>query len=316
MRESRDADTRGLANAVPPARAEARGGRDAAALGDRTEGMLAASAPTAKPALKAAAVSGAFGEQNGLASLELDVSPAVLAALQRPVDLQTEGLPVREVMVQLAEVADVPVKVDWKVPQLTVSVQEAGAPLWRVLENVAKQGSLEIYPQDNYLVLRPAEPRTSRFRGAVARSPGQSPAGGGHAPTARNKSELELGVPTQEARGASRYPKGLSGPAGPSGPPGLPGLAGPPGAPGPAAVLQQVDLPDRAVWPSEWGTLPERGFALPRPEDLPASVAEAPAADAAREAPASTFYYQAPSNTAPRNQLPYRADPRSNRKRP
>jgi len=85
---------------------------------------------------------------------EFNVSTAVLAALQRPVDVTAGERPVREVLALLSERADVVLSVDPGVAPLRVSVRREGEPLWLVLQSVAQQGSLRIYPEQNRLVLR------------------------------------------------------------------------------------------------------------------------------------------------------------------
>lgn len=220
--------------------------------------------------------------------VELNVSAAVLNALQRPVELRSTNVRVQDLAEQLATEADVEVKVDPKVAQLNVTVNESGAPLWRLLEDVARQAQVQIYPRDNSLELRPSKPV---------------------APAAEAASNLELKVytapkakadSTLRARGLQPAPKAVgdapvapaapAGPAGPRGPVGSPnggfgGMAGgggfgrgargfstreEPAAPNRSARYAYSNRrPDRKIWPAAWGNLPERGFEVPTAEELP-----------------------------------------------
>lgn len=244
---------------------------------------------------------------------ELDVSPAVLTALQRPVEVQLQGETLAGAVRQLTEAADVVLSYDPKVAGMAVNVTtpEPQVPLWVVLQEVAQQNNLQIVPRENQLELRAAKPVPGK---PTAEAAGQvlSPAG-----------PVTLGVSPTPTRGAL--------------PPSLPAPTGAPGAryrrleprsmlraakpsagderrvaperkeapelkPGKVAEKrdkavpryerfdyrfereQLVDrtAPDRRVWPDLWGRLPEWGFALPTPEALPAASApeEARAAEA------------------------------------
>lgn len=86
-------------------------------------------------------------------SPEVNVSPAVLTALNRTVEVAARSASVQQVAQQLALEADVQLQVDPSAAQLRVSVTEDQAPLWKALESVAKQQRLEIVPVENHLVL-------------------------------------------------------------------------------------------------------------------------------------------------------------------
>jgi hypothetical protein len=235
--------------------------------------------------------------------VELTVSAAVLNALQRPVELRTANVRVEDLAQQLALEADVELKVDPQVARLSVTIDEAGVPLWRVLEDVARQTQMEIYPRENTLVLRLARPATLAL--------GLEPAS--KAETKRSlaeKSKKDLRYArapnvAQDAKPAAApitvappappapappAPAGVAGPAGGGGPsnPKARGAFGslaergnagenpqarglrvtPPGA-GTTRYVFAHRQPDRKIWPAAWGNLPERGFEVPTAEELP-----------------------------------------------
>lgn len=198
---------------------------------------------------------------------EFDVSPALLTALQRPVETEGRASTVQAAVRELSLYADIVVEVDSIAGQRPVAMEQGERPLWQALEAVARQGSLQVYPVDNQLVLRafPARAavmaRAKRLEDAPRPAPPVAP-------------ERRLAVRAQAAGGA-RGPAGASKAIAPRGP--AEGLE-PPAAvrPSPQSLyhLRTVDAanaarPDPSVWPALWGTLPERGFVPPTPEDLP-----------------------------------------------
>lgn len=233
--------------------------------------------------------------------VELNVSAAVLNALQRPVELRGSNVQVQALAEQLATEADVELKVDPKIAQMSVSVNEAGVPLWRVLEDVARQTQTEIYPRENSLVLRPpapAEPGAERGRSdskldvaAKARTDGPVRSRGLQlAP--KVVTEAIPPPPAPAAPAAPARPRGPAGPVGRRGLAGAPsggfgggaglggfggGLAAPeaetkPRPEGSARYAFSSRQPDRKVWPAAWGNLPERGFEVPTADELPPLV--------------------------------------------
>jgi len=176
---------------------------------------------------------------------ELDVSPALLTALQRPVNVRLTGGSVQAAADQLTLAADVELQVDPKIANLRVSVQNTDAPLWKVLESVAHQGNLRIYPENNQLILRAAEPQSV----AQAEKP-EAPRGAGAA-AKRFRNTAALKVPSvQQQTLSARAPQ----------------------APQAGKKLEA----EGSVWAAEWGRLPERGFQLPTPEELPALEQQGP----------------------------------------
>jgi hypothetical protein len=224
----------------------------------------------------------AAADQSQMLPPEFEVSPALLTALQRKVVLQPAGIAtVQDAVVRLTEAADVFVQVDPSVPALAISVdgaQDEKVPLWVVLETVAKQGSLQIYPAENQLVLRFADVREERLlaqqRGLEREAAGQPDA-------------LRPIAPPASRAEQPRAPKPDSRPSGPvSQRPRVPTAAKAlPMEKRPltetetaGSILADKDgeaagrLPDRRVWPAEWGSLPERGFAQPTQEEFDALV--------------------------------------------
>jgi hypothetical protein len=175
---------------------------------------------------------------------ELNVSAAVLNALQRDVTVEAAETSVGELAKQLAEAADVVLKVDARVALTNVTVQESGAPLWRVLEDAARQGGFEIHPRENTLVLSGMRPlAVGSLPAPAAKKPaaGKSIASSPAAKPSVRQSTARAQQPRPTAAAPITLRLGLRGPA-----------------------------PDRHVWPSAWGSLPERGFAVPSAAELPA----------------------------------------------
>lgn len=218
---------------------------------------------------------------------EFNVSPAVLTALRRDVDVKVDTVPVREALAQLTERADVVVRLDPAVQPQRVSVRQAGAPLWVALQSVAQQARLKIYPEDNHLVLRPqdAAPAAGGLGGAggPAPTPLGTKAAAAPPPPAKPAPALAAKPATAPRRRLEIHPdrrakqdqqadklalgKSLSE--------------------RPAERFAETDFenrklsavapaPDPAVWPAAWGALPSKGFEAPKPEDLPPSVANLP----------------------------------------
>jgi len=220
--------------------------------------------------------------------VELSVSAAVLNALQRPVELHTSNVRVQDLALQLSTEADVEVKVDPQVGRLNVTLEEAGVPLWRVLEDVARQTQMEIYPSENTLLLRPSK----SFGLALSQGVGEK-AEAKQDPAAKSKKEATFrsrGVQADsklpaEAPAASPAPSGPAGPAGVGGggfgggrasaggigrpKPGMSPRAGLPAPAGSPRYAYSNRQPDRKFWPAAWGNLPERGFEVPNAQELP-----------------------------------------------
>jgi len=182
---------------------------------------------------------------------ELNVSAALLTALQRDVVVDLADTSLREVVEQLGESADVELKVDMKAGLTNVTVQESGAPLWRVLEDVARQSGLEIYPRENTLVLR----RLSATPAAELAEMRKSKAA---------EDKLRPSASTAKRADLSPLSRHIK--------PNIPREAVPPTGPAVAATLGVGVRPDRLVWTAAWGNLPERGFAVPSATELPALV--------------------------------------------
>jgi len=229
--------------------------------------------------------------------VELSVSAAVLNALQRPVEVRTQNVRVDDLALQLSTDADVEVKVDPQAGRMSVTLGETGAPLWRVLEDVARQTQMEIYPSDNTLLLRPSkqanlalglavtdkvEPRrypdarskkelnypSGRFR-QDAKPPAEAPTAPGGSPT---PASALAPAPRGPAGGAGGGLGGFGGGAG--GGFGRNLRTSPRSAPSSAPFIgtrlaYSSRQPDRKYWPAAWGNLPERGFEIPTAEELP-----------------------------------------------
>lgn len=257
-----------------------------------------------------------FQDVDKLQPNELEVSPAVLTALQRPVEVTLKGKTIAGAMRQLTEAADVVLSVDPRVASVTVTVETPGtqAPLWVVLQEVAQQSNLQIIPQENRLELRPAgkeadKPAAGLSLGISANAPAApspaSPTPRGVSPGTPPPASVRAGLEgVRRFRNEPERPaKALKGrsegdrPATPS---------------GPRAKKEPSDLrlteklptnqatlagaaPDRRVWPDQWGRLPEWGFLLPGPEGLPT---EAPAEARKAAGPAA-----AKPGTQPRNKV-------------
>ncbi|MBI3911784.1 MAG: zf-HC2 domain-containing protein [Armatimonadetes bacterium] len=99
---------------------------------------------------------------------EENLSPALLAALQRPVTVVFRQEPLRAVARQLVEAADVPVHVEAP-PEARVSLQARDAPLWFALEKMAEQTGAVIEPAGNGVALRVTAPRMAQAPPPVER---------------------------------------------------------------------------------------------------------------------------------------------------
>ncbi|MFN3648923.1 MAG: zf-HC2 domain-containing protein [Armatimonadota bacterium] len=215
---------------------------------------------------------------------EFEVSPAVLSALQRPVRVSGEMQSLQDAAERLSEAADVRLEIEGRPSvlrrQVRLSAPTDEAPLWVVLQNVAQEHSLRIYPKENQLVLRPAEETERRGGKAVARAEAVAP----RAPEAlsQKRGPAPPPEPTRTMRAVTSAPP--AGPAAPSSAPapfgglaggGLGGFAGGDRDHAPESRLMYRRgaaypglAPDRSVWPSQWGLLPEQGFRLPSPEEF------------------------------------------------
>jgi hypothetical protein len=217
---------------------------------------------------------------------ELNVSPAVLSALQRPVEVRFEQAPVREVVRRLAEAADVPMRVDSSVAQLRVSLQEEQVPLWQALEIVALQGNFQILPEDNRLVLKLVAQRGVKKEAAAGPAPAAAPVRAPAEPAVRARSAQK----PQNEPAPTRLRQAIPAPR--------PGVPPPPATRQARVVREELQRqPNRAVWPEAWGTLPERGFVAPDAAELAASLAE----DQLRNAPAAGGGAPAPAPARPPN---------------
>lgn len=264
---------------------------------------------------------------------ELEVSPAVLTALQRPVEVSLRNETIQEAARQLTEAADVVLKIDPRIAGVSVNFAKPATrtPLWIVLQEVAQQNQLQILPQENQLLLKPAAqllPKAAKtpagavgvFAGGFAGvSPGNPRAG-----AVADSKKTEEAKPKPAAL-PTAAPLPAPQPSAPQ--PTTPGPAGPAGSvrkalrprnlnrPNPAPIREELAekqgerdllqpkrssiyvgsrildlsgargvgvLPDRQVWPTDWGFLPERGFTIPPPETLPPSPPPRNAAKAAK----------------------------------
>lgn len=249
-------------------------------------------------------------EAETLKSRELNVSPAVLTALQRPVDVALRGETLAGAVRQLTEAADVVLAYDPRVAGVTVNVTtaEPQAPLWLVLQEVAQQGNLQIVPRENQIELLPAgtavgkalpapKPSSPPLNFALQGAPapevrGDAPAPAGAANTRHLRLEPQAAskaAKEQMGRERSKLPMLKSTLSPRKAAPTITGAA-PDNARGRDGSRA---APDRRVWPALWGRLPERGFALPTAEALSpvepggASKAARPSAESARAKPAA-----------------------------
>jgi hypothetical protein len=206
--------------------------------------------------------------QTEAAGPESSVSPAVLTALQRSVEVKTGALTVQQVAAQLAEAADVPVQVDPRIRLTSIQVRKDKAPLWQVLQTIAQQQHLQVYPQDNELVLmlspKPAAGAMKGLQGAPQREPQGERPKPEDLQRGRNALAEKGGAPAQK----KPVPLGVKPPASRAGPRPEPVAGAAPGR-SDAPVMESEGAaagpaPDPKVWPAgEWGRLPGRGFALP-----------------------------------------------------
>ena len=217
---------------------------------------------------------------------ELNVSSALLTALQRPVEVELANAPVQEVADQLAQCADVVLRIDPTVTLKFVTVREEGTPLWQVLQDVAKQSELEVLPQDNALYLRQVvaqDPNAEAAPPAAARA-ALAPYIFRYGPLKREKEALgstsdRLSVLPRPTPAKEPAPAGLGTSKAVKAPP------KPDSPEHPSQVADRGRQPDRTVWPAAWGNLPERGCATPKSDVLPPLVL-APIVTEALEPPA------------------------------
>jgi hypothetical protein len=154
------------------------------------------------------------------------VSPLVLAALHRHVELRGVPAPVGMLLGELSTASGTELAVEGDLPGDAVDPEVTGGPLWLVLEAVARKARLRIYPEANRLVLsaaryRPGSPVSRKVLPSGVPAPDSV-----HPPAA----EQQGGAPAARAGG----------------------------------VVQVVLQPDPALWPAEaWGDLPSRGFLPP-----------------------------------------------------
>ncbi len=217
---------------------------------------------------------------------EFGVSPALLTALRRNVVLRGAQVTLGMFVDELSQVADVPVQLDASLDNVTVVLNETEQPLWKAIQGMAQQASLEVVPQENSLVLRPVSVETPMVKGSRGLADKQ---GGG---------SLELNPRGQaQSLGLATTPGGLGGGApappfaggggggfGPGSPPAGP-RAGLPQAPGggsrrAGAAQGKVGMQgevDRRVWPACWGVLPEREFEPPSRDEVASGRMTVPA---------------------------------------
>jgi hypothetical protein len=210
-------------------------------------------------------------------SAELNVSPAVLNALQRPVEITGSATQVGEIVEQLSVAADVVLRIDPKFAAKNITVTDSNAPLWLVLEDVARQGSLEIYPSENGLVLQ----RISRAGGVAGKLDGKVGETLATLPKPRGVAAAPAQAPDRSPMPTAKPAVEPAAPAAPAGP-AAPGKAESEGMRRAFRFTEQK--PDRRVWPAAWGNLPERGFEVPSYKELPALVL-APDSKAPQEVP-------------------------------
>jgi hypothetical protein len=208
---------------------------------------------------------------------ELNVSTAILTALQRPVEVELANAPVQAVADQLAYSADVVLRVDPTVALKYVTVREEGTPLWLVLQDVAKQSELEVVPQDNALYLRRIATRVDLDAAAAAPAP-PGAAGARSDPNFRYAEKKQETLDRLERKPADLKLAPTGAPV-PTGPRTLAKATRGAAPPAPIAPERPVHVagrgrqqPDRRVWPAAWGNLPERGFETPKVEELPPLV--------------------------------------------
>jgi hypothetical protein len=203
---------------------------------------------------------------------EPNVSPAVLAALRRPVELRPDQASLQLVALELTVAVDLPVLIDARVPVTSLVPEQTSGQLWEVLQTVARQSNLRVLPRANQLVLLPIDAPDPEAEAEQRRAfrPNQD-----MLTRATLQYEPEDAPLPAEARkpapASTAGPAGAPGPAGPAGP----AVVAPP--PAPAAVprargaagsalgmgfrVAGRQTPDRRVWRfAEWGNLPVRGF--------------------------------------------------------
>lgn len=249
------------------------------AAADRAPDMLHVAAAPPQAEAEAGGLTAAYrpthpqvwSMQNGVANpdlaptalpVEFDVSPAVLQALQRPVAVRMDSVTVQDAARLLTEEADVDVQVDPRVNTVMLSLHDTGVPFWKVLESLAKQSGLQIYPVDNQLVLGPGEEPALPAEGAPTREMRR----------AYNFRPEEKAAPNQQYGGAGNE-KARGGTAD--------------ARFGQTLMLRAAGaVPDRSVWPAAWGRLPERGFAAPTAQEFAEGQLETVLAPPAGPSPA------------------------------
>lgn len=236
-------------------------------------GSVVAGKPEEKPAVVALSVVDADKKL----PVEFEVSTAVLEALQRPVAIRLDAVPLRMAIRRLTVEGDVTVEIDPRTPTRTVSVDEGQTPLWKVLETVAKQSNLRIYPQDNEILLRPAELADVQLgdRAVLKTDPaaGVAPKRAAAPPVSDAvRSRLEKQREAEKPRGGVEKPNTVKERREPAQQNTLARngyfLAVP---------QNQAVVADRTVWAAEWGVLPERGFMAPTQDEFAAYKNRAPA---------------------------------------
>jgi hypothetical protein len=182
--------------------------------------------PPARPSLATAPAAGSASKPSP------GLSPALVAALQRPVTLSIASEPAAAAAAKLAEAGDLAVRVDVDGDH-PVSFQSQGAPLWQALQTVAQETGLVIEPNGDGV-------RFTRL--ALAKAPRR--AGAGRQVQAR--SILRQQVEERQARAEQQPPAG-------------------------GQVLAESEQTESltgrrdaerpaAVWTAAWGDLPARQF--------------------------------------------------------
>src|SRR5262249_49767460 len=77
------------------------------------------------------------------------ISPVILTALRRPVELKSDPTTVQEVALELTTLYDFAVVVDPSVPSTNITLERKSGPMWEVLQSAARPAKLRVVPGEN-----------------------------------------------------------------------------------------------------------------------------------------------------------------------